>query len=234
MTNISRRVRLPQEKRISDIMVAARQVIAEKGYENVLMSEVAERAGVVEGTLYRFFGSKRDLLTRVADDWFAEVLDTDTELPGIRGTWNRLRYLIWRALMTIRRQPALSRYMLLEVRQHPDYRATRSFELNRRLTSQIAELCREAQELGEFRMDVSVALVRDMIFGCIEHRTWGFLRGEGDFATDEVADGIATLIYRGMAAEPAHAPLDGLEAIVKRLEKLTSTLDSEQARKATP
>lgn len=228
MTTPPKRVRLPQEQRISDIMAVARQVIAEKGYENLLMSEVAERVGVAEGTLYRYFDNKRDLLNKVADDWFAEVLEGDIELSGIRGTWNRLRYLIWRALMTIRRQPALSRYMLLEVRQHPAYRETRSFELNRRLTSQIAELCIEARASGEFRDDISVALIRDMIFGCIEHRTWSFLRGEGDFAIDEVADGIATLIYRGMAASAGEAPGE-LERVVRRLEAVAERLGTGEA-----
>src|SRR2546427_121912 len=91
--------RLPQEKRIGDIMAAARQVIEEKGYENISMAEIAERAGVVEGTLYRYFENKRDLLTKVANDWFAEVLASDAERASIRGTWNKLRHLIWRALM---------------------------------------------------------------------------------------------------------------------------------------
>ena len=72
--------RLPQERRVADILAAARQVIAEKGYENVLMSDIADRAGIVEGSLYRYFESKQDLLTKVADDWFEEVLTTDLAL----------------------------------------------------------------------------------------------------------------------------------------------------------
>src|SRR4030088_1142098 len=90
-------VRLSQERRISDIMAAARSVIAEKGYENALMSEIAERAGIVEGTLYRYFENRRDLLTKVADDWFEEVLATDSGLASIHGTSSKLRHLIWRA-----------------------------------------------------------------------------------------------------------------------------------------
>ena len=46
--------RLPPEKRISDIMLAARQVFTERGYDEALISEIADRAGVVEGSIYRF------------------------------------------------------------------------------------------------------------------------------------------------------------------------------------
>ncbi|MCB1475763.1 MAG: TetR/AcrR family transcriptional regulator [Rhodobiaceae bacterium] len=223
-------VRLPQEQRVSDIMAAARQVISEKGYENTLMSEIAERAGVVEGTLYRYFDSKRDLMTKVADAWFEEVLESDTELPRIQGTRERLRYLIWRALMSIRRQPAMSRFMLLEVRQNPDYRHTRSFELNKRMTAEISLLCGQAIERGEFRRDVSVPILRDLIFGCIEHRTWSFLRGEGDFDIDEVADGIANVIYRGMAAVD-RASKSEIENVVERLEKVAEKLEERAGGK---
>jgi TetR/AcrR family transcriptional regulator, fatty acid metabolism regulator protein len=222
-------VRLPQERRVADIMAAARQVIAERGYENALMSEIAERAGIVEGTLYRYFENKRDLLTKVADDWFEEVLSSDSNLVSIRGTWNRLRHLTWRALQAIRSQPGLSRYMLLEVRRDPDYRHTRSFQLNRRFTAEVSEVFESAIAAGEFRSDVSPALLRDMVFGCIEHSTWKFLRGEGDFAVDEVADGIATVIMRGMATEPIQGT-DKLDAVAARLEKATIGLERLAAR----
>lgn len=205
-------------------MSAARQVIAEKGYENVLMSDIADRAGIVEGTLYRYFAGKQDLLTKVADDWFEEVLSTDSALASIRGTWNRLRHLIWRSLQAIRSQPALSRFMLLEIRRDPDYRNTRSFELNRRFTTEVSELCSAAIAAGEFRDDVSVSLLRDLIFGCIEHSTWRFLRGEGDFDVDAVADGIATVIFRGMVAEPETAALH-LREVASRLERATDKME---------
>jgi AcrR family transcriptional regulator len=216
--------RLPQERRVADILSAARQVIAEKGYENVLMSEIAERAGIVEGTLYRYFESKQDLLTKVADDWFEEVLTTDSALDSIRGTWNRLRHMIWRSLVAIRSQPSLSRFMLLEVRRDPDYRNTRSFELNRRFTTEISELCAGAIASGEFRNDVPIHLLRDLIFGCIEHSTWKFLRGEGDFDVASVADGIATVVVRGMVAERDN-PAAGLREVAGRLERATGKIE---------
>lgn len=217
-------VRMPQHKRVADIMAAARVVVAERGYENALMSEIAERAGVVEGSLYRYFESKRDLLTRVADDWFEEVLATDSGIESIRGTWNRLRHLVWRALAAVRDQPALSRFMLLEIRRDPDYRTTRSFALNRRFTAEVSQVCEDAVATGEFRGDVAVSLIRDMVFGCIEHSTWKFLRGEGDFAINEVADGIATVIVRGMGAEPG-AAAERLQNIADRLETAAVALE---------
>ena len=75
-----------------------------------------------------------------------------------------------------------------------------------------------------FLSDVSPNMLRDMLHGCIEHRTWAFLRGEGDFDVDEVADGIARVIYRGMAARP-DGTVGSLDGLVRRLEAVTAKLD---------
>jgi hypothetical protein len=89
---------------------------------------------------------------------------------------------------------------------------------------EVAAVFESAIAAGEFRNDVSVALLRDMVFGCIEHSTWKYLRGEGDFSVDEVADGIATVIVRGMAAEPAE-DVRQMDAIATRLERATVAME---------
>ena len=48
-------VRLPREQRVAEIMQAARAVFIEKGYEEALLSDIAERADVVEGSIIPLF-----------------------------------------------------------------------------------------------------------------------------------------------------------------------------------
>jgi hypothetical protein len=76
---------------------------------------------------------------------------------------------------------------------------------------------------GEFRSDVSPSLVRDMIYGAVEHRTWAFLRNEGDFNIDETADGITELIYCGLAKRTVVQ--DSFEQTATRLEKAVAKLE---------
>jgi TetR/AcrR family transcriptional regulator, fatty acid metabolism regulator protein len=216
--------RLPPDKRSAEIIAAARVVIAERGYEATSMLAIAQHAGVVEGTLYRFFKTKEELMLRVAEEWLEELLEEDFGLASICGTWNQLRHLIWRALHLMRTQPAVSRFVLIEMRPMPAYRSTKLFKLTRRFTADVRAVCQAAVQSGEFRGDVSPSLLRDMIFGCIEHQTWSFLRREGDFKIDEVADSIANVVYRGMAAAPV-AGDDRLERALDRLEKAAAGLE---------
>ena len=62
-----RRERLPRDERVAEIMRAARTVFCSKGYEAASTAEIAAQAGVVEGTLYRYFPTKRDLLIKVVE-----------------------------------------------------------------------------------------------------------------------------------------------------------------------
>jgi TetR/AcrR family fatty acid metabolism transcriptional regulator len=227
--------RLPPERRVADILLAARSVFTEKGYSEALISDIAERAGVVEGSIYRFFANKRDLLVRTVEHWYEDMLAHDEEqFAGVRGTWNRIRFIVHHHLASIRREPALSRLVFQELRPDPDYRKTRLFQLNQAYTHRIVDIVKAAMAAGEFRTDISASLVRDMIYGAVEHRTWSFLRKEGDFNTEETADGITEIIYRGLAKSAAEEPVartaTRLENVVERLETLVGGGSRGKAR----
>jgi AcrR family transcriptional regulator len=230
--------RLPRERRVSDLMAAARTVFSEKGYQETSTAEIAERAGVVEGTIYRYFSNKRDLLIKVVEAWYDEMIsDYDEQLSHISGTWNRLRFLIWKHLSVIHKEPALCRFMFTELRADPDYRSTTVFQLNRAYTRRMIEIIDAAMKSGEFRSDIPTRMVRDLVFGGVEHHTWSDLRGEGDFAVDGAANSITDLVYRGMAVQTG-SPDDRLEHIVQRLEsaadKLGVTKPGKAAARSTP
>lgn len=202
--------RLTPDLRIADIIATTRQIIQEKGYESVLTTEVASRCGISEATIFKYFPTKRDLLRTVTEQWFGEVLDhiegTDNQALPIAA---RLRQVIWESLSIIRHERTLSRYILMELRADPTYKSMHVYQLNRRYTSRVISVLKDAVQSGEFRADVSLAVIRNMIFGSIEHTTWAYLRGEGDFDVDEAADQIAGVISRGLLVDGAaghHAP----------------------------
>jgi len=51
------------------IIEAARKIFAMKGYEDTTIAEIAEDAGIAVGTVYLYFGNKRDIYTSVSLDW---------------------------------------------------------------------------------------------------------------------------------------------------------------------
>ncbi|WP_197421806.1 TetR/AcrR family transcriptional regulator, partial [Sphingomonas sp. CCH9-H8] len=215
--------RLTPEQRIADILAAARILLAEKGYDACTTADIAERAGVVEGTIYRYFESKRELFTKLAEQWFGELLTARAAPPPGADIRTRLRSAIADALSIIRHERALSKFVLMELRPDPNYRSMEVYRLNQAYTAGVLEVLKDAERAGQIDPALPVTLLRDMIFGAIEHRTWAFLREEGDFFVDEVADAITKVVFRGMQSVVPHAP--DLSQVVARLEASIAKLD---------
>jgi AcrR family transcriptional regulator len=57
-----RRVRLSEEQRRDQIVQAAVKLFAAHGYARTTTRDIAREAGISEGTIYRYFESKQDLL----------------------------------------------------------------------------------------------------------------------------------------------------------------------------
>ena len=87
---------------------------------------------------------------------------------------------------------------LNEARNSHDYYQSELYQLNRRYTHFLLDACREGVGNGEFRADTPITLVRDMIFGGIDHHTWAMLFGHGDIDVDQSADLIVKLVFAGI------------------------------------
>lgn len=222
-------VRQARAQRVGDILDSARTIFSERGYENTTMAEIAARAGVVEGSVYKYFESKRELLLQVIEAWYEGLVDhLAHDLAGIKGTRSRLRYLVWQHVVTIRRDPQLSRLMFQEVRLKDDYYRSPLHEKNRSYTQLMMDVVKEGIVTGEFRGDVPPGLVRDMVFGAIEHHTWNFLCGRGDLDTDRVADQVSDILCDGLAVRrAAESPaLAGLTRETTRLNRVAKRLEA--------
>jgi AcrR family transcriptional regulator len=105
------------------ILQAAAEIMAERGYKGTTTKSIAEAAGVNEVTLFRHFGSKRNLLS--------EMISQHSALPGLteliegqltgdyRQDLIRLATVFFQAITE--RKEAL-RLMLCEARELPEVR----------------------------------------------------------------------------------------------------------------
>jgi len=219
--------RLPRDQRVAVILQTARAVLRERGSEQFLASEVAERCGTSEATIYKYFPTKRDLLIKLVEDWFDEFLAEDYPAATTGPLRDRLYHAIWWALSSIRREPALSRFVLMELRADPAYRTMRVYRQNREVVGRVIKVIEDGRETGSIKAEIPIRLIRNMIFGAIEHQTWAYLRGEGDFSIDESARWITEVILGGIIA--AQKPATDLAEAVALLETVTNSLKSHVA-----
>jgi AcrR family transcriptional regulator len=78
------------------ILVAARAVFADKGSE-AQIDDVAKRAKVGVGTVYRHFPTKEALVDAVVREGFEEIAGFAREALGREEAWDGFEALIWRS-----------------------------------------------------------------------------------------------------------------------------------------
>lgn len=205
---------------MDEILAAARDVFCEKGYEQAAVSEIAARMGVVEGTVFKYFATKRELLLKVLEHWYQEMFgDYARDLAGVEGQRARLRLLVWRHLRSVRDYPLLCRLMFREVRSEQDYHGSDLHGMNRRYTQFLLDVITDGIAAGEFRTDLSPTLLRDMVYGGIEHHTWNYVCGRGELDIDQITDQIISVLCEGIAAADLRQEMQRLTQIANRIEK---------------
>lgn len=213
-------LRRPKAERMRELLAAARAVFSEHGYQGASITEIARRAGVVEGTIYKHFENKRDLLHQVMRDFYESLIaDVETGARGIRGAANRLRFVIGRHLAAFGADRGLCRLLIREIRPDGELYQSAIEELNRRYTRAAYEAIRDGVESGELRPDIDPATVRNMIYGAVEHVVWRFVFRGGKLDVDGVADDLTETVLHGIVAKPRPSAIATLEARVAGLER---------------
>jgi len=225
-----RRTRRPRAEREAEILAAARAVFSEHGYGSAAVAEIAARAGVVEGTVYSYFETKRALLTAVMKGFFEELIeDTEAGLSAVRGVENRLRFVIRRHIDTFTSDPGLCRVIIREARPDVALYDEAVLDLNRRYTGVALRVLEEGVADGTFRPDLVPSVLRDLLYGGIEHAVWRFVFTDGELDAGRLSDQLADAVLIGIVEPPTadSATTAPSEATVIRLERAVARLESQ-------
>jgi AcrR family transcriptional regulator len=156
---ISRPKRADARRNYGKVLAAAREAFAEGG-EATSLEEIARRAEVGIGTLYRHFPNRQALLEAVYVDEVEEVCRSAAELEGAE-PWEALNAWFERLISYLATKRALAHELL----DYLDHDAS-LFKVCRASLFEAGEpLLRRAQDAGAVRPDVTIADVIQMVAG---------------------------------------------------------------------
>jgi AcrR family transcriptional regulator len=177
------------------ILEATRELIAELGVYGFRTDDVATRAGVGKGAIYRRYRSKDELVTAAV----AAIVDEEIALPDTGSTRTDLLILMREAVALYRGSAAgqLMPNLVGAMAQKPDLaRAVRDGFLAGRREA-LAEVLRRGVERGDLRPDLDVELALDVLGGPLFYR----LLVTGGPLDEQLGEGVADLILRGFAPD---------------------------------
>ena len=158
-TLLARPKRADARRNYEKVLAAAREAFAEGG-ESTALEEIARRAGVGIGTLYRHFPNRQALLEALYVGEVEEVCRSAAELAGA-DPWEALTGWFERFIAYIGTKQALAAELLNYLDQDASL-----FQVCRTALFEAGEpLLKRAQEAGVVRPDVDIAEVIQMVVG---------------------------------------------------------------------
>lgn len=190
------------EQRVRDILRVGREVFAERGYERATTTEVAQRLGISEATVFTYFRSKRELCMRVIQDWYDEIIAAiEAGLPRDKPVREQLEFVVVTHLRLFLIQgTGLCALVLSEGRTKGQDLGEGFVELQRRYTAPLMDLLARGQQAGEVRRDIPLRLLRSLVFGPMEHMLWDVVVAGRQIDVEASARDLVSLLWPALQA----------------------------------
>lgn len=185
------------------ILQAAQKLFAKSGYDGTTIRDLAKKAGVAEGTLFRHFTNKKAILIELATEGWVEILtDLLTELSEM-SSYKAVAQVMRRRMLNISHNADMMKVCFLEAQFHPELRDKIQSEVIEKMTDVAEAFFATAMERGVYRQ-MNPKLVARVFLGMFAIA--GFSQQtllEPDAspqAMQEMAEGLADIFLNGVLA----------------------------------
>ena len=183
------------------ILQAALKLFAKRGYDGTTTKDLAKKAGVAEGTLFRHFNNKKAILIEVATAGWVDILtDLLTELSEM-GSYKAVSQVMRRRMLNMRQNSDLMRVCFVEAQYHPELRDTIQAEVIDKMTNVAEAFFETAMDKGIYRRmnPKIVAKVFLGIFAIAGFSEETIMNPDASpQAMQEMAEGISDIFLRGV------------------------------------
>ncbi|BAZ26544.1 TetR family transcriptional regulator [Kalymmatonema gypsitolerans NIES-4073] len=186
------------------ILDAARRLFASQGFDGTTTRDLAQAAGVAEGTLFRHFSNKKAILVEVATQGWVEILtDLLTELSEM-GSYKAVAQVMRRRMWNFHKNADLMRVCFMEAQFHPDLRDRIQSDVIVKMTNVAEAFFQTAMDKGIYRQ-MDAALVAKVFLGMFA--VAGFSNNtimEPDASPQQMqamAEGLADIFLNGVLAK---------------------------------
>jgi AcrR family transcriptional regulator len=190
------------EARRNQILDAAASVFAEKGFHRTTTKEIANAAGVSEGTIYNYFANKADLLVSMLTR-LVELRELTDELAGaLQSDAQEFLVAIFRDRMgrIIQSHEKMFQAILPEILINPELRERFYQQFVQPTTAMLEQYIRARVQLGHIRpinVPLAVRTVQSMFVGLLIFRFFGDEPIQSGW--DDLPELVATIIFDGLS-----------------------------------
>lgn len=180
------------------IIAALSQLMRTKDFHSVTTAEIAEKAGVTEGLIYKYFKSKKDLLYQVLNENFTQFnMLIQKRIAGKASAIEKLEIIIRTSIENYSANRVFARILLLEVRNSQDYFSSEAYATVKEYARNILAIIHQGIGSREIKSDIDPLILRKIILGTIEHACLGEIIFSKALDVEAMTRRISTIIFNG-------------------------------------
>ena len=183
------------------ILRAAIKVFASRGFFQSKVADVAQAAGVADGTVYLYFKSKDDLLISIFNETMDDVIAKSRgELQKIEDPVERLRKIASLHLAWLGQDRQLAVVFQVELRQSTKFMEAFSTTRLAEYFELIREVIVDGQAKGIFRKEVQPQVATKVFFGALDEMVTNWILSRRRYSLEADADIVVDLFINGARA----------------------------------
>ncbi|MEV6559062.1 TetR/AcrR family transcriptional regulator [Nocardia sp. NPDC051756] len=193
------------ERRRRQIIESAYAVFVERGYEATAISDVAAHAGIGQGTVYRYFASKREILDHVVDFGFEKLvgaLEPHTLLSRPTSAAELLagvQAAIVRLYAMLEHDPDFIRLVLVEANAIDKELSDRLLGLELLVSTIVAQELRRGVAAGWIRADIDPEVTAHITMTLVVPGLLQEMRGDNTpQARERATAGVLTMLEKAL------------------------------------
>ncbi|MET0188467.1 MAG: TetR/AcrR family transcriptional regulator [Pseudonocardia sediminis] len=197
--------RKPREERWAELIEVATQVFYEKGYDGASLQDIADRLGMLKGSLYYYIQSKEDLLFDVISTVHRDGLAVVRARAEVEGSpLEKLESVIVGHVEHTCRNLVPTAVFLHELSALPIDRRKEVLGSEHAYQGVFRDLIEQAQKQGDVRADLDPRLAALSVLGSTNW-VYRWFRPGGAFTPEQIGSELAEMSIRGIATEKALA-----------------------------
>jgi TetR/AcrR family transcriptional regulator, cholesterol catabolism regulator len=199
---------LPRQSRKRDILDTFAEMVAERGYDEVSLRDIAEALGMSKGTILHHYGSKDRLLEQVHAEYMRRRLDEAYVIQERFSTAaERLAGLVFQLLLAQRDDRASTVAFAREItRFQSDPLMGNVREMRNEYFGIVRDVIQSGMDDGVFRRCGEPAVIALQMFGMCNWM-WSWMRPEGRWTLYEIADTYVATFLGGLATDAVDSEL---------------------------
>ena len=184
------------------ILRAAIKVFARSGYFSSKVSDIADEAGIADGTVYLYFKSKGEVLHSIFDRAMAEfIAEGKKELANIAEPKAKLKRIAELHLEKLGADRDLAIVFQVELRGSTKFMQEFSAAGFGEYLDIIRQTIESGQRTGDFRSDIKAVVAAKIFYGALDEMVTNWVLSKKSYPLALMANEVLKVFFGGVLAE---------------------------------